>query len=265
MRRVLNFACEGAILAATLDEALGTAGLLIVSGGNEIRIGAHRGMAKLAGDIADAGYPVLRFDRRGIGDSEGDNGEFRSSGPDIAAAIAAFRQMCPELTQIIAFGNCDAASALLLHRPEGIAAHVLSNIWVVERTDELPPPAAIRARYAERLKDPKAWIGLFTGAINLRKLIGGLIRIAKPQVPTSLAHEVAAGLAALKGPVTILLAEQDGTAIAFADAWNGIAFESARGRSDIIIKKIASASHSFASTSDYAALRETIVETLKRA
>jgi exosortase A-associated hydrolase 1 len=264
MRRLLSFPCAGDQLAATLDEAAGNVGLLIVSGGNEIRIGAHRGMAKLAGDIAADGYPVFRFDRRGVGDSEGENGEFRSSGPDIAAAIAAFRTACPELKQIIAFGNCDAASALILHRPEGIAAHILSNIWVVERTDDLPPPAAIRARYTERLKDPKAWIGLFTGAINLRKLIGGLMRIAKPQAPTSLAQDIATGLAVINGPVTIVLAAQDGTAIAFADAWNGPTFAAARGRSDITVKKIDSASHSFANASDYAALRETIVETLRR-
>ena len=262
MRRLLNFPCEGATLAATLDEALGGAGLLIVSGGNEIRIGAHRGMAKLAGDITAAGYPVFRFDRRGIGDSESENGGFTKSGPDIAAAITAFRDACPELTRVVAFGNCDAASALLLHRPTGIAAHILTNIWVVEPTDDLPPPAAIRARYSERMKDPKAWIGLFTGAINLRKLIGGLVRIAKPQAPSSLAPNVAAGLAAVDGPVTILLAEQDGTAIAFADAWNGPAFSSARRRSDIEIKKLASASHSFASASDYATLVETITEML---
>lgn len=265
MRNTLSFDCEGHALAATLDPARSKTGLLIVSGGNEIRIGAHRGMAKLAGDVAAAGYPVFRFDRRGIGDSEGENGEFTASGPDIAAAIAAFRAACPELTKIVAFGNCDAASALLLHRPVGIAAHVLTNLWVVERTDELPPPAAIRARYAERLKDPKAWIGLFTGAVNLRKLMGGLMRITKPQAPTSLAHDVGAGLAAVDGPVTILLAEQDGTAIAFADAWNGPAFAGARARSDISIKKIASASHSFANASDYAALRDTILETLKQA
>jgi exosortase A-associated hydrolase 1 len=265
MRRTLNFPCEGVILSATLDYELSKTGLLIVSGGNEIRIGAHRGMAKLAGDVVAAGYPVFRFDRRGIGDSEGENGEFTRSGPDIAAAIAAFRGACPKLTQIIAFGNCDAASALLLHQPAGIAAYVLSNIWVVERTDDLPPPAAIRARYAERLKDPKAWVGLFTGAINLRKLIGGLMRIAKPQAPKSLAQDVAAGLAAIEGPVTILLAEQDGTAIAFADAWSGTTFAAARGRGDIAIKKIASPSHSFANASDYAALRQTIIETLKRA
>ena len=120
MRRLVNFSCEGQSLSGTLDSALSKTGLLVVSGGNEIRIGAHRGMAKLAGDVAAAGHPVFRFDRRGIGDSEGENGGFTKSGPDIAAAIAAFRDACPELIRIVAFGNCDAASALLLHRPAGL-------------------------------------------------------------------------------------------------------------------------------------------------
>src|SRR3546814_10409691 len=91
MRHHLTFACEGAALAATLDEAPGTTGLLIVSGGNEIRSGAHRGMAMLSQRIAAAGHPVLRFDRRGIGDSDGSNGGLEPSDPDIAAALAAFR------------------------------------------------------------------------------------------------------------------------------------------------------------------------------
>ena len=48
MRHFLTFACEGATLAATLDDAPCESGLLIVSGGNEIRIGAHRGMEKVS-------------------------------------------------------------------------------------------------------------------------------------------------------------------------------------------------------------------------
>ena len=52
MRHQLTFDCEGATLAASLDEAPGTTGLLIVSGGNEIRSGAHRGMALLAQRVA---------------------------------------------------------------------------------------------------------------------------------------------------------------------------------------------------------------------
>ena len=42
MRRVISFACEGETLFGSVDEAPGTTGLLIVSGGNEIRCGAHR-------------------------------------------------------------------------------------------------------------------------------------------------------------------------------------------------------------------------------
>ena len=111
MRHQLNFDCEGAALAASLDDAPASTGLLIVSGGNEIRSGAHRGMAMLAQRVAAASHPVFRFDRRGIGDSEGTNGGFERSGPDIVAAIAAFRQAAPHVTRVVAFGNCDAASA----------------------------------------------------------------------------------------------------------------------------------------------------------
>ena len=109
-RRHLTFACEGSILAATLDEGMAATGLLIVSGGNELRSGPWSGQAQLAAQIAEAGYPVFRFDRRGIGDSEGPNGEFRSSAADIAAAFAAFRSACPHMVRIVAMGNCDAAS-----------------------------------------------------------------------------------------------------------------------------------------------------------
>ncbi len=55
----------------TLDDAPGTTGLLIVSGGNEVRAGAFAGQARLAAEIAAAGHPVFRFDRRGVGDSTG--------------------------------------------------------------------------------------------------------------------------------------------------------------------------------------------------
>ena len=37
MRQHFTFACAGETLAATLDSATGSTGLLIVSGGNEIR------------------------------------------------------------------------------------------------------------------------------------------------------------------------------------------------------------------------------------
>jgi exosortase A-associated hydrolase 1 len=262
MRRILSFDCAGVALAATLDDGEGRTGLLIVSGGNEIRIGAHRGMQMLAGEMAALGHPVFRFDRRGIGDSEGMNGGFLSSGPDIDAAIAAFRAHCPQLARIVAFGNCDAASALALNGQTGLSGLVLANPWVVERIDELPAQAAIRARYGERLRDPKAWIGLFTGAINLKKLASGLLRLSRPQPPSSLSGAVAQGIAAFPGPVTILLAARDGTAIAFAAEWEKPGFASARAKSDLSVVRLDSASHSFAGAVDKAALKATLLKAL---
>ena len=113
-RRHLTFSCEGSTLVGSLDEAEGTTGLLIVTGGNELRSGAWAGQAQFAARIAEAGFPVFRFDRRGTGDSDGPNGEFRSSALDIAAALAAFHAQRPTLNRIVGFGNCDAASALML-------------------------------------------------------------------------------------------------------------------------------------------------------
>ena len=141
-RRHLTFACEGSLLAGTLDEAPGETGLLIVTGGNETRAGAWNGQAQLAARIAAAGHPVLRFDRRGCGDSEGPNSGFAASGPDIAAALAAFRAECPRLSRVVAMGNCDAASALMLAKGEGFDALILSNPWTIEEPDAAPPPDA---------------------------------------------------------------------------------------------------------------------------
>ncbi len=255
MRRALNFACEGATLFASLDEAERSAGLLIVSGGNEIRSGAHRGMAELAATMAAKGYPVFRFDRRGVGDSEGDNRGFRFSGPDIAAALDAFRKECPGLTRIVAFGNCDAATALALHGTP-VDARILANPWVVPATSDMPPPAAIKARYVQRLRDPEAWKALLTGKVDMGKLAKGLGRLAaaKPAQPDSLADKVVRALEASPIPTTILLATGDATAIAFADVW--------RNDPAIAVERIDTASHSFADAGAYRALVEVLTESL---
>ncbi len=251
MRRALNFACEGVTLVATLDDAPGSAGLLIVSGGNEIRSGAHRGMAELAGVIAAKGHPVFRFDRRGIGDSEGENGGFRFSGPDIVAAIDAFRAGCPQLSRIVGFGNCDAATALALHGSP-VDARVLANPWVIPSSGEMPPPAAIRDRYTRRLRDPDAWKALLTGKIDMGKLAKGLGRLAaaKPAAPDSLADKTVRALEASTIPTTIVLSTGDATAIAFADVWRNDPANS--------VERIDTASHSFADAASYARLVEVL-------
>ncbi|HEX7655543.1 MAG TPA: hydrolase 1, exosortase A system-associated [Sphingomonas sp.] len=255
MRKLIAFDCRGETLLGTLDPADGATGLLIVSGGNEIRVGAHRGMALLAARLAAADVPVFRFDRRGIGDSTGENGGYASSGPDIAAAAAAFRAHAPGVRHIIGFGNCDAATALVLFgREAGIERPILSNPWVIEPTDDLPPAAAIRARYAERLRDPREWRRLLTGGVDLRKLASGLrkIFVRRPEQPDALADRF---FRTMPRDATVVLAERDATAQAFAD-------EAATRRWPGKIVTIDTASHSYAREGDADALFEAIMEIL---
>jgi exosortase A-associated hydrolase 1 len=235
-RKHLIFACEGVRLAASLDMAAATTGLLIVSGGNELRSGPWGSQAQLADRIAAAGFPVLRFDRRGVGDSEGENGTFTAGAPDIAAAIHAFRAHVPTLRKIVAFGNCDAASALMLAQGQGCDALVLANPWtfepepVAEPAPQAPepepeatpmPPAAMRSYYLRRLANPAALKRLFSGKVKVGKMASSLVDAVKPAPPpSSLALNMADGLKAFGGPVTILLAENDRTAQAFKAVWD---------------------------------------------
>ena len=237
MRQVVEFACEGDSLFATLDAVPGETGLLIVSGGNEIRAGAWAGQAQLAARIAAAGYPVFRFDRRGVGDSAGTNRGFRACRDDIAAALATFRAAAPGVRRVVAFGNCDAASALMLFG-SGLAidALVLANPWIIEGADNtVQAPAALRRRYAAKLADPAEWKRLLSGAIDLRKLAGGLRQAVTPATRSALAEQMRDELARFGKPATILLAERDRTAQLFEAAWG----------EDQRVARLASASHSF--------------------
>ena len=248
MRRLIQFDCCGAALAGTLDEADGSTGLLIVSGGNEIRSGAHRGMAALASDIAGAGHPVMRFDRRGIGDSEGENRGFLHSRDDIVAAIAAFRAACPGMRRVVAFGNCDAASALALHQPLAVDALVIANPWTIEQVagnemSALPPAAAIKARYWARLRDPASLARLVRGEVDLSKLGKGIAKLLPRRRATtagSLGSRVVDAIAAISHPITLLLATGDRTAQIFIDHWQ------ATNAPNVTVSELDSTGHSFA-------------------
>ena len=181
---------------------------------------------------------MFRYDRRGVGDSSGVNCGFRESRADIAAALAAFRAAAPGLRRVVALGNCDAASALMLFAPDlAVDALVLANPWTIEGAgDAVQAPAALRRRYAAKLADPAEWKRLLGGAIDLRKLASGLRQAAAPAPRSALAEQMRAGLARFDGAVTILLATHDRTAELFTAAWG----------EDPRVARFASASHSFA-------------------
>jgi len=258
-RQHITFDCEGSRLVGTIDAGdNATSGLLIVTGGNELRSGAFAGQAQLAESLAAQGFAVMRFDRRGVGDSEGANGEFRTSRPDLAAALAAFRRECPALTRIVGFGNCDGASALILAEGAGCDALVLSNPWTFERTDEdeqESPPEVVRDHYRKRLTDPAAIKRLLTGKVSLGKLFGSLLGALRPSAPpSSLAQDMANGIADYSGDVTFLIAERDRTGKAFLATWN---------RADPRIQTCPDATHAYVEPHDSEWLEAQLVEALK--
>jgi exosortase A-associated hydrolase 1 len=238
MRRHFTFPCEGVRLVGTLDQAQGTTGLLIVTGGNELRSGAWAGQAQFAARIAAAGYPVLRFDRRGCGDSDGVNAGFRDSVADIAAALSAFRAECPQVTRVMAMGNCDAASALMLASGAGADGLILSNPWTFDddATDDAPPQA-VRSHYRQRLGDLGAIKRLLTGQVAIMPLLRSLVSASKaPPPPSTLVQDMTARIASFAGPIRFLVAGRDRTGLAFVSSWN---------RADERVERCASATHSF--------------------
>lgn len=257
MRRLIAFDCAGDTLLGSLDAAAGGTGLLIVSGGNEIRAGAHRGMASLAAAIAAQGAPVFRYDRRGVGDSAGVNLGYAAGRDDLLAAAAAFRAHAPQVRRLVGFGNCDAAVTLARHgRDAGIARVLLANPWVVIPPHGAPPPAAIRAHYAARLRDPATWRRALRGGISLTRSFNGLRHISFiPSRQSGFTAEMLTSIAAWGDEATILLAGRDATAIAYADA---AARFGLRSRT----VTIPTASHSFAHALDAAALEAAVRDLL---
>lgn len=250
MRRLLTFPCEGVALGATLDEGAGNTGLLLVTGGSQTRIGSHRMYERLAKALSENGTSCFRFDRRGVGDSEGDDPGYRGSSADLAAAAAAFRGAAHGLERIIGFGLCDGATAIALFGGSaGLNGLILVNPWLVEVESGEPPAAAVRAHYRRRLTSWDGWKRLLTGGIDLRKLWCGLLRILRGGAST-LARDVADALKRHRLPVRLVLATGDATAIAAKAEWASAAFTGITHET----RMIATDSHTFARPGDEEAL-----------
>ena len=96
----------------------------------------------------------------------------------------------------------------------GLAGLVLVNPWLVEAESGSPPPAAIRRHYRERLLSREGWRKIIFGAVDYRKLLRGILKIARPHSGSQLSRDVAEALANGQLPAQLILARSDATAIA---------------------------------------------------
>lgn len=264
MRRSLIFECAEDLLLGTLDDAEGRTGLLIVTGGRQTRVGPHRMMAVLAGELASQGYPVFRYDRRGVGDSSGTDAGFRDSGPDIGIAATTFRAACPHLQNLWALGLCDGASALALnHEVTAFAGLILLNPWVIETEAGSTPPAAIRAHYRQRLLTAAGLRHVLRRGFNPLAAARG-VRAAFRTSNQALASDVMASLARFGGPIRLLLAGRDATARAYLNVHQGKLGKALRISPRIALDVLDSASHSFAGHDDRAWLKAKIIAAIQQ-
>ena len=241
--RALAFDCGGerlyGILSLPAGKTSATRGVLVVVGGPQYRAGSHRQFTLLARDLAQGGVPVLRFDYRGMGDSEGAIRPFDEVEDDLRAAIDAFMAAAPGLREVVLWGLCDAASAIGMYaaRDARVAGLVLLNPWV--RTEDGLARATLRHYYRARLRDPAFWKQLLRGGLDwrrslasllalLRKARGGTTPAAANGATAALPERMRAGLQDFRGQVLLVISGADLTAREFCDladadrAWKGV-------------------------------------------
>lgn len=235
LERALVFDCEGESLCGILHPPVtpgARTGVVVIVGGPQYRVGSHRQFVLLARELAGAGHPVLRFDYRGMGDSEGAARDFEAIEADVRAAIDALCRECPGVSEVVLWGLCDAASAAAFHAAGDarIGGLVLLNPWV--RTEAGEARARVRHYYRRRLLDPAFWRKVLRLRWNplrsLEELAGNAARARGDRDQgtggdRSLPGRMLHGLARFEGRVLLVLSGSDLTAREFEDTANASA------------------------------------------
>lgn len=240
----------------SLPAAPGPRGVLIVTGGPQYRVGSHRQFVLLARALAAHGWPVLRFDLRGMGDSEGSARDYRAAGPDIAGALAQFFDAVPTLREVALWGLCDGATAAACHAPcdARVYALILLNPWV--RSSAGLARATLRHYYWPRLLQGAFWRKLASGGVRMGASLASLRQVAAAtQAQTQEAQEDDAPAPALlraltqfQGKVLLILSGDDlgareWQALLHGDgAWRAVA-----ARAQWTQAQVDGANHTFAS------------------
>jgi uncharacterized protein len=232
----ITFDIGGDRLAGIIHLPAGTPsiGVIIVVGGPQYRVGSHRQFVLLARSLASRGIAVLRFDCRGMGDSDGDFQGFEQIEPDIAAATNAMVRRVPSLGRIVLWGLCDATFGICAHarRDPRIAGVVLVNPWV--RSESSYARTQLKHYYLARLAQSDFLRKVLTGQFNFRSSGRALLANIRRSLDVSpavdsqsdraanpLEERMAADLQGFTGGVLLILSGRDLTAKEFDDATRG--------------------------------------------
>jgi len=165
------FPCQSEQLIGIIHkpDTASTIGVLIVVGGSQYRAGSHRQFVLLARMLAKNSIPTLRFDYRGMGDSQGEARSFLTIDEDISSAIDTFYKNIPNLKGIVIWGLCDAASAasFYAYQDKRIKGLVLLNPWVF--TEQGAAKTYFKYYYLQHLFHSALWRKVFSFQFDYRQ------------------------------------------------------------------------------------------------
>lgn len=227
------------------------AGVVVLVGGPQYRVGSHRQFVLLARALSRQGIAVLRFDYAGMGDSDGPAPSFERVDPEVRAAIDTLLSACPEIETVGLWGLCDAASSALMYAPDDPRVNrlVLLNPWV--RTSEGQAQAYIENYYGKRLRNVQTWRKFLRDPAALLRAGTSWVRnFAKAQRGSRNAGgflaRMLSGAQSFRGRTLVLLSGRDLVATEFelllarAEPWRA-AFSGERVR----MAKLEAANHTF--------------------
>jgi exosortase A-associated hydrolase 1 len=255
--RALVFGCgdDALVGIASVPAAPCARGVLIVVGGPQYRVGSHRQFALLARHLAGHGIAAMRFDYRGMGDSEGDERDFESVRDDIRAALDAFMVAVPGMRDVVLWGLCDGASAAAMYAQHDarVRGLVLLNPWV--RTDDGVARTTLKHHYRDRLRDREFWGKLARGQfdyVGSLKSMLGLVRAAfagrreQDGAAASLPERMRQGLHAFGGHLLVVIGGADLTGREFCDvAGSTPAWKRLLAAPQVTWRRIEDADHTF--------------------
>ena len=173
--------------------------IVLFNAGAVHHVGPNRIYVTIARNLAAMGFPCLRFDLEGIGDSVR-RSPGRENHPypetalaDAGAAIAHLRETCG-YRSFVAMGLCSGAhtafhAGLALEHDalrEVILINPLTFYWAEGMSLETTRNFEDAVAYKRSMRDPQRWLKLLRGGVNVRRLLQVIVAQTKTKMRSQL-------------------------------------------------------------------------------